>query len=871
EVSDEVQITLNPCNHLDFDGTDDNVNFKNNFNLNSGSFSFEVWIKSETTNGNIQTILSKRNASNLNDGYDLRLVNNTLSFNWNNGNSISSSYPISTGRWYHVAVTYDETNYNLYVDGVSVRNAVAGANPIANSNAKFILGAMAQNTVFPYQPIHYFDGWMEELRIWNVALTDAQVRQMMNQRIQEENSTVLGSTVPLNIPGLSWTNLEAYYQMVQATDLINGHLIDKTTNARNGRLLNIYTPQPETAPLPYTSITDGNWEDNATWTHGNVWNIPNTTGINNTTYIDWNIVKTDNNITTAGNKTVLGLLVTSNILYANSNNKIEVSHYLKLDGKIDLISKSQLVQTQGSVLDVSSSGSIERDQQGQSNLFNYNYWSSPVGTINTTANNLNYTVGSVMKDGTTTTPRNIQWIGGYNGAPTSPISTARYWLYKFDNYANAYANWVQMNENSTVRVGQGFTMKGSGAATTTQNYTFVGKPNNGLINSNSVSANQLLLAGNPYPCSLDSEAFINANQNSTNGSIYFWEHYASNNTHVLRDYQGGYATRNLTGGVAPSSANVDYISKLGTPSRGIPNRFIPVGQAFFIIGKAGAGGTVTYDNNQRAFHKEDDASNSNVLFRVTTTAKPTSRSNENDVVVDEKYKKIRLGFNSHNDYHRQILLGFIDGKATNEMDFGYDAYNMDKFPNDMFFLIGGSPFVIQGVGAFDKNASYPIGVKTNAEGIVKFMIDEVENFDANQAIYIFDSVTNTYHNIRQSNFEINLIAGTNTTRFSLRFYNPADAPIEPEEPIEVPEIKNDIDIIHIQKSNNININNRIENSSVTKVRLYNDAGNEIESWKIQENRNQSNIQVHIKKTKVGVYIVKVETTVGEFTKKIIIQ
>jgi hypothetical protein len=32
---------------------------------------------------------------------------------------------------------------------------------------------------------------------------------------------------------------------------------------------------------------------------------------------------------------------------------------------------------------------------------------------------------------------------------------------------------------------------------------------------------------------------------ATNGSLYFWEHYSSNNTHILRDYQGGYAVRNL--------------------------------------------------------------------------------------------------------------------------------------------------------------------------------------------------------------------------------------------------------------------------------------------------------------------------------------
>ncbi|MES2240032.1 MAG: LamG-like jellyroll fold domain-containing protein [Bacteroidota bacterium] len=881
-ITDNVQITLNPCEHLDFDGTDDNVNFKNNFNLNTGQFSFEVWVKSETINGNIQTILSKRNASSLNDGYDLRLVNNTISFNWNNGNSISSNNSISTGRWYHIAVTFDGSNYNLYVDGVKVHNAVTGTNPIANSSAKFILGAMAQNTTFPYNPINYFDGWMEEFRIWNTALTDAQIHQMMNQKIQNDNNNVLGAIVPLNVSGLTWSNLEGYYQMVQTTDLSNGYLIDKTTNIRNGKLLNIYTPQPETAPLPYTSILDGTWESASTWTYGTVWSIPNTTGIDNSTYIDWNIVKTDNNITTAGNKTVLGLLVTTNTLNANSNNKLEVSHYLKLNGKIDLVDKSQLVQTLGSILDVTSSGSIERDQQGQSNLFNYNYWSAPVGTINTSANNQNYTVASIMKDGTTTTPRNINWIGGYNGSATSPISIARYWLYKFDNYSNLYANWVQLNENSSVRVGQGYTMKGSGAASGTQNYTFVGKPNNGLINSNTVSDNQLLLAGNPYPSSLDSEAFINDNQSSTNGTIYFWEHYASNNTHILRDYQGGYAVRNLLGGIAPTSSNVDFISKLGTPSRGIPNRFIPVGQAFFVIGKAGSGGTIIFDNNQRSFHKEDDATNSNVLYRTSTTAKTTWRSNDNDLVVDQKYKKIRLGFNSYNDYHRQILLGFMNEKASEAFDFGYDAYNMDNFPNDMYFLNGENQLVIQGVSTFDKYASYPLGVKTSVEGTVKFMIDEAENFDPLQAIYIYDSLTATYHNLKVGTFEIILPQGNNTTRFSLRFSTTTKEEDDQNNNVEIPPVVTDpvqtnpveigdIDIIHIQKSNNINIDNRITNCRVKKVYLFNDTGIEIDNWKIEENRDQSNIQVHIKKTQIGVYIVKVETTKGDFTKKILIQ
>ncbi|OCB74587.1 Concanavalin A-like lectin/glucanases superfamily protein [Flavobacterium glycines] len=874
-TTDDALVTFELCNVVNFDGVDDNINFKNKFSLDSGNFSIEAWIKSNQTNNNTQTILSKHLSPTATNGYDLKLVNNIISFNWNN-NSITATHAIDTDRWYHISVTFDGTNYNLYVDGI-LEKTTSGVNPSSNS-VDFIVGAMSQNTDVPY---NYFNGWIDELRIWNLALSTDQIRKMMNQEITNDGSNnVKGAIIPKNISGLNWSNLYGYYQMNNSSDVSNGYLVDKSGNSNNGKLKGIYLPEPDTAPIPYTSRADGAWETDETWTNYDVWDPPYSLGIDNTTVIEWNILETSHNITSAGNKTVLGLLVNSNTISANNNSKIEISSYLKLDGKIDLVGKSQLIQTLDSDLDVNSSGSIERDQQGQSNLYNYNYWSSPVGTINTTTNNVSYTVKGVMKDGTTTTPQTINWIGGYNGSPTVPISIARYWLYKFDNYANAYASWVQFNENSNIRVGQGYTMKGSGAPSATQNYTFVGKPNNGLITSNSVSANQLLLAGNPYPSALDSEAFINDNANSINGTVYFWEHYSTNNTHVLKEYQGGYATRNLTGGVAPSSANVDFISKLGTPSKGIPNRFIPVGQGFFVIGKSDGGGTITYNNNQRGFHKEDDAVNSNTMYKITAQTKQAWQNNSNDAVEGPNYKKIRLGFNSRNDYHRQLLLGFMDDKATNDMDYGYDAYIMDNLSNDMFFLIGTSKFVIQGVGTFDKNASYPIGVKTDAEGTVNFMIDDLENFEANQPVYIYDSETNTYNNIRGNTYAVNLVGGTNTTRFSLRFFNPAVDTIievpepqpqpEPEKPVE-PETVYNITITHIQKTDIININNEIEDCSVTKVHLYNDSGIEVQNWKIQDNRDQSNIQVHFKKTKIGVYIVKVETTKGEFTKKILVE
>jgi hypothetical protein len=288
-----------------------------------------------------------------------------------------------------------------------------------------------------------------------------------------------------------------------------------------------------------------------------------------------------------------------------NDTKLQNDWYLKLDGKIDLVGKSQLVQTAQSELDVSSSGFVERDQQGQSNLYNYNYWSSPVSSINSGTINHGFTVAGVMKDGTTSIPQNITWTTGYNGSPTSPITLSSYWIYKFQNSTNSYANWSPVGQNGTLLSGQGYTLKGSGASTVNQNYTFVGKPNNSTITS-TIGSGNLNLCGNPYPSAIDANKFIDDNLSSTTGTLLFWEHYNTNTSHILLDYQGGYETYTKTGGTPPVAPV--GISGLGSSSK-VAKRFIPVGQGFFVTGST-SGGTITFNNSQRLFIKEDDIVNS---------------------------------------------------------------------------------------------------------------------------------------------------------------------------------------------------------------------------------------------------------------------
>ena len=776
-----------------------------------------------------------------------------------NGTSVLFNTSLNVSQWYNVGVIYDGSNIKLYLNGALVATqAKTGSIPADAS-----LLTLGRD---PSTSTKYFKGKIDEVRVFNLALTESQLQRMVYQEIQDTGSQIRGLIVPKNVASspvsLPFTNLLRYYRMDNYKNDIIDDLTTPAIDIIGTKIYNHKNILVQQAPMPFLTERNGSF---ATAVNSPTKEIRGEDIMEQ----DWSIIHVKHDITETANNIDLGMLVdTGKNIIMNNDTKIQNDWYLKLDGKIDLVGMSQLVQTIESDLEVTSSGHIERDQKGQSNLYNYNYWSSPVSPINATTNNTNYTVAGSLKDGTNPlAPIAINWIGGYDGAPTSPVSLARYWLYKFDNYTNDYANWVQITENDPVRVGQGFTLKGSGGPLGTQNYTFIGKPNNGSITTNTVGDDQLLLTGNPYPSALDAEAFITENINSnpsTDGTLYFWEHYDSNNTHILRDYQGGYAVRNLTGGLAPSAAGVDFISQSGTPSRGIPNRYIPVGQGFFVNGKIGSGGTVIFNNSQRGFHKENDALNSNVMYKTTSSKEKTWNNNDNDVVINNTYKKIRLGFNSHNDHHRQVLLGFMDEKATSEMDLGYDGLNIDDFPNDMYFLNGENQLVIQGEGFFDLDASYPIGVKTDAAGKVKFMIDDLENFDANQPIFLYDDETKVYHNIRNEAFEINLANGEYHSRFSLRF---KDKTLSVNDETSIDDV---IKVAHSQSKNTIIINNKTIDTTVQEVSLFNIIGQSITTWKI-ENQGQYDIQLPIKKISSGVYILKVKTSKGLLNKKIIIK
>jgi hypothetical protein len=317
---------------------------------------------------------------------------------------------------------------------------------------------------------------------------------------------------------------------------------------------------------------------------------------------------------------------------------------------------------------------------------------------------------------------------------------------------------------------------------------------------------------------------------ATDGALYFWEHWGGG-THRLLDYQGGYATRNLTTGV-PAISHPD-VSQTGSGSI-TPGRYIPVGQGFFVIASS-AGGTITFDNNQRAFVKESDA-NSNIHFRANNrndlnafgTQTQQFPENNQSVSSEEKITLLRLGYFTANGFKRQVALGFINNKATDGFDKGYDALNIDEQPDDMYFVLDNQKLVIQGVGAFDESKQFPIGLVCQSHGKVKFMFDGAENLDENTPVFLFDKQTNTYYNLKENVAEIEITSsGTFNDRFRIQFTQNTLSSGDFE------TIDERISIFYLNADHTLNILNTRSDVEISSVQLYDLLGRLIESIELE--------------------------------------
>lgn len=73
---------------------------------------------------------------------------------------------VQTGRWYHIAGTYDGTTSRIYVDGELKKEEASGGKLIGSGTIGFYIGGTTYG---------YFNGLIDEVRLWNVTRTGPQI------------------------------------------------------------------------------------------------------------------------------------------------------------------------------------------------------------------------------------------------------------------------------------------------------------------------------------------------------------------------------------------------------------------------------------------------------------------------------------------------------------------------------------------------------------------------------------------------------------------------------------------------------------------------------------------------------------------------
>lgn len=250
-------VIKNP-NALGFDGSNDYVDLGTAGSLKpSAALTEEFWVKPANWNpANEQELISCFESS----GYGMYLSGGNLFFRlWPSGASgyRGVSYPVSNltnNTWYHLAGTFDGRYIQLYVNGVLVGTDDLGSTKTVSYIANnFLIGADAGG-VGQVPDGMYFNGQIDEVRIWNVARTQAQVQASMNAELNSSDAvqtTGLVAYYTFNQGTASGTNTDLA-TVIDQKGTANGRL---TNFALTGTASNYVTQQSGITVLPVTYLS----------------------------------------------------------------------------------------------------------------------------------------------------------------------------------------------------------------------------------------------------------------------------------------------------------------------------------------------------------------------------------------------------------------------------------------------------------------------------------------------------------------------------------------------------------------------------------------------------------------------------------------
>lgn len=187
----------NPCGAFRFIGEGTHISIPNSVSLKSPSVSLAItaWVKPEPTKGTNDLNLILLAKPGIESGADIkpqycfqlkRIFGDTystitLSSDYSFQDKQYNNHPMEFNRWYFIAVTYDENFVQVYQDGKLIAQAPK-AKPFSPNDFALEIG---RDIVAGKR---YYSGCLDELRIYNRGLSQAEIINLFNDKGSNEVS-----------------------------------------------------------------------------------------------------------------------------------------------------------------------------------------------------------------------------------------------------------------------------------------------------------------------------------------------------------------------------------------------------------------------------------------------------------------------------------------------------------------------------------------------------------------------------------------------------------------------------------------------------------------------------------------------------------
>jgi hypothetical protein len=175
---------------MDFDGTDDLVEL-GKFDV-VGGITLATWIKADDFEINDARVISKAKEWGGDDHFWMlsTMSETSLRFRLKTdegpGTATLISDPVlEAGVWTHVVAAWDGSMMRIYKDGVEVASQEKGGSAVAVDPAVSVAIGSQPSDAFASDPSHvakFFDGLIDEVRIYDRALSDLEVRYLAGDR-----------------------------------------------------------------------------------------------------------------------------------------------------------------------------------------------------------------------------------------------------------------------------------------------------------------------------------------------------------------------------------------------------------------------------------------------------------------------------------------------------------------------------------------------------------------------------------------------------------------------------------------------------------------------------------------------------------------